>query len=315
MNFAIVGLGAIGTVFATFLKSAGHKVYAFVKPYQKDALRGKELKVSGVFGERTSRLDNFFSDPIELKGLNIDCVIIAVKSFDTETVVKTLQPFINEQAVFISAQNGYGNFETISEYVGENRTLLARVIFGSKIVTSGEAIVTVVADDVRLGSPNRKIKEDKVKQLADVFRKAGIPTSVSDNIVAVLWDKILYNCALNPLGAILECNYGKLAEMSWTREIMSSIIDEIFTVTALHEIRLNWKDAAEYKSYFYNHLLPPTKEHFPSMYYDIIQGKKTEIDALCGAVVKLGKLKGAETPVNETITNLIYSKEKIKGYR
>ncbi|MCX7991987.1 MAG: 2-dehydropantoate 2-reductase, partial [Proteobacteria bacterium] len=112
---------------------------------------------------------------------------------------------------------------------------------------------------------------------------------------------------------ILRCNYGQLAENENTRTIMNKIIEEIFAVTKINNIKLKWENKDDYTRHFYENLIPPTKEHFPSMYYDIISGKKTEIDALNGAIVKLAKQKGIPATTNETITLLIKALEKREG--
>ncbi len=90
---------------------------------------------------------------------------------------------------------------------------------------------------------------------------------------------------------------------------MNNIIHEIFEVTKANNIKLNWSSPEEYIKNFYEKLIPPTAKHYPSMYYDLKSGKKTEIDALNGAIVKLAKKKGLKAPVNETITELIKFKE------
>lgn len=311
MNFLIAGLGAIGTVFAAFLKSGGHTVYGLTKQKYLEVSQNKALKVSGIFGERTVYLDGIFANPSSLKSKEIDFVIITVKSFDTEEVVKSLYSFVSPPSIFISAQNGYGNYEIISKYVGPQRTLLARIIFGSKLLNPLEAFVTVIADPVKIGQPEGAIAKDTIINLANIIDAAGIPTAYADNVYQILWDKILYNCALNPLGAILECNYGKLAESPHTRSIMDNIIDEIFETTAINNIKLSWKNSEEYKKHFYSQLIPPTKDHYPSMYYDIKGGKKTEIDSLNGAIVGLAKEMNIRTPINEAITQIIKAKENL----
>jgi 2-dehydropantoate 2-reductase len=175
----------------------------------------------------------------------------------------------------------------------------------------GSAEVTVIADDVRIGQPHDAVAPDRIKEIAALFTAAGIPTAYAANVEAILWDKILYNAALNPLGAILECMYGQLAENGATRQIMNTIIDEIFLVARARGIPLNWKSPEEYRDHFYTRLVPPTAKHYPSMYYDVKAGKRLEIDALNGAILKLGQEKGVPVPVNETITRLIRAKESL----
>ena len=164
-----------------------------------------------------------------------------------------------------------------------------------------------------IGQPENLADEEKVKQIVEVIKNSKIPARYSPEVYKILWDKILYNCALNPLGAILECSYGDLANNEETRRLMNKIIIEIFKTAKLSKIKLRWNTAREYINFFYEKLIPPTKDHFPSMYYDIKAGKKTEIDALNGAIVQLAKKVKTNVPVNETITRLIKFKEaKIK---
>lgn len=311
MNILITGLGALGTVFACMLKRAGHAVHALTKEKYLDALRGRKVSVSGIWGEHGAVLDGIhaFIDPI--RTISFDLIILTVKSFDTKTAIKQVRALVGRGTLVIVAQNGYGNYEAVSETVGKEHTLLARVIFGVKLLAPGKAEVTVIADAVRIGQPHGAVPEARVREIADAINRSGIPTSYAENVEAILWDKILYNAALNPLGAVLECTYGRLAEHEGSRLVMDRIIDEIFLVAQAHGIRLNWKTPEEYRLHFYTKLVPPTAKHFPSMYYDVKAGKRTEIDALNGAIVRIANEKGIAVPVNETITGIIRTKEKL----
>ena len=309
MNITVVGLGALGIVFATFLKKAGNTVYGITKPeYLKD-FEGRALKVTGIWGSHMSNLDGVLSDVSQIKDKS-ELLIITVKSYDTEKVLEQIKPVISEKTLILIAQNGYGNYEKAVEYFGKDKVLLARVIFGSKLIEKTHAHVTVNADNVQIGDPSHSIKTDRIKYVVETINNSGIPSSYSSEVYQFLWDKILYNCALNPLGALLECNYGQLADNPETVKIMNNIIKEIFKTVQANNIKLRWKSSQDYINHFYNNLIPPTKNHFPSMYYDLKGGKKTEIDALNGAIVKLANKKGIPTPVNETITSVIKFKEK-----
>lgn len=313
MKILVFGLGALGTVFATSLKAAGNTVFGLTKEKYIDRLKVNPLKIKGLFGNKEASLDGIFVNSEQLKDLNLDLIIISVKSYDTEIAINQIKPLIRENTLVLLAQNGYGNYEVANSILGKEKIILARIIFGAKIVEVGTAEVTVFADDVVIGQPDHLIAIEKLEIIAQVFKEAGIPTRVSSDVYAILWDKILYNSALNPLGAILECTYGTLAAHEETKSIMNRIIEEIFKVTTAHKIKLNWQNAEQYLEHFYTKLVPPTAKHFPSMYYDIKGGKRTEIDALNGAIVKLGNEKNLHTPVNEAIYNLIKVKEKINN--
>lgn len=309
MNIVVCGLGAIGIVYAVSLKNSGHRVFGITKGQYLKYFYDKKLKIKGIFGEKEATLDGIYKDCDNLLSEDIDLIILSVKSFDTEVAIKELKKIVKNKTFVLLAQNGYGNYEIASKELGSKHVILGRVIFGSKLIEKNFAEVTVIADDVVIGQPESMIENSSLIEIAKIFTEAGIPTKYSENVYAILWDKILYNCALNPLGAILECNYGKLAENSYTKNIMNKIIEEIFIVTKANSIKLNWKSHIEYIEHFYRVLIPPTKEHYPSMYYDLRNGKKTEIDALNGAIVKLGNTKTIPCPVNEVIWSLIKSKE------
>jgi 2-dehydropantoate 2-reductase len=307
----VTGLGALGTVFATLLKKAGCSVFALTKDKYLSALSYRRVRVTGIWGEHEAVLDGIYSSIDPLRKEKIDFIILTVKSYDTAAAIEQVKPLVGEDTLVIIAQNGYGNHETVSTGVGKERTLLARIIFGVKLHAPGQAEVTVIADDVRIGQPHCAVDRNRVQEVAAGLSAAGISTLYAANVYAILWDKILYNAALNPLGAVLECTYGRLAENAETRQIMNAIIDEIFRVVQAHGMPLNWKSAEEYRKHFYTNLVPPTAKHFPSMYYDIKAYKRLEIDALNGAIVKLAREKGIRVPVNETITGLLRAKEAL----
>jgi 2-dehydropantoate 2-reductase len=307
----VAGLGALGTVFAGLLKKAGHAVYALARERHLPALSSQRLNVDGIWGEHEAILDGIYASIDPLRDKKFDFIILTVKSYDTAAAIEQIKPLVTEDTQVVVAQNGYGNYETVSGVVGPEHALLARIIFGAKLHAPGQAEVTVIADDVRIGRPHSSLGRAQVEAFAAALRMAGIPASYAENVNAILWDKILYNAALNPLGALLECAYGRLAENAETRRIMDLIIGEIFLTARANGIALNWKSPEEYCEHFYTRLVPPTAKHFPSMYYDVKAGKRLEIDALNGAIVQLARNSGVAVPVNETIAGLIKAKEAL----
>jgi 2-dehydropantoate 2-reductase len=315
MNILIAGLGALGTVHACLLKKAGHAVHALTREKYLDALRDRTVRVSGIWGSHEAVLDGIHASIDRVRNILFDLIILTVKAYDTAPTIKQLEPLVGRDTLVLCAQNGYGNYETVADAVGREHTLLARVIFGVKLLSPGRAEVTVIADATRIGQPHGAVPKERVAAVASAINAAGIPAAYAENIAAILWDKILYNAALNPLGAILECTYGQLADNPATRALMDRIIDEIFVVCNAHGIALNWKTADDYRGHFYTRLVPPTAAHYPSMYYDLKACKRIEIDALNGAVVRLAREKGMDAPVNETIVRLMTAKSSLCAAR
>ncbi|MCP8304039.1 MAG: hypothetical protein H3Z50_00995 [archaeon] len=144
--------------------------------------------------------------------------------------------------------------------------------------------------------------------------KAGIPALPTDDIIREKWMKVFYNIALNPLSAILKIRYGTLGRYEETKAVIKSMLQEAFEVAKAEGIRLKftWE---EYFDHLIKKQLPPTSEHKSSMLQDIEKHKKTEVEYMNGAIVRLGKVHGIETPVNETIVNIIKTLERMHGAR
>ncbi len=313
MDILVFGLGALGTVYSCLLKKAGHRVVGFARSPAADKIKEQGVRVTGIWGDHAAELDAVAGQVEDLADCDFDLVILTVKSFDTAQVARELSRVISPETYILLAQNGYGNFEAATGFFSVDKVILARVIFGAVTRDTGWSEVTVIADDVVIGSPGNRIDKKVLDDFAAVFCQAGIPTRVSEEVMKYVWAKIIYNSSLNPLGAVFEVNYGELAETEYSRSLMNSVVREIFSLLAAMKQKTFWADADSYLEEFYNKTVPLTANHHASMLQDIRKGKKTEIDALNGAVVRLGKKYGVPTPVNEAVTLLVKAKEQMVG--
>ena len=311
MKVLVFGLGALGTVYSCLLKKAGHEVVGLDREIVVNKIRTNGLKVEGIWGEHQTGLDKLAINISELEGEKFDLLILTVKSYETEEVVRQIKGLVNPDTYLLLAQNGYGNYEAAARHIPEDRIILGRVIFGAETIDWGQSRVTVIADDVLLGSPTHLIDPAILEELAANFSAAGIPTRASEEVMQYVWAKIIYNSALNPLGAILEVAYGQLAANVNSKKIMDAIIEEIFAVLKAIGQPTPWADAKTYRQAFYSQMVPPTEQHHASMLQDIQRGRRTEIDALNGAVVVLGHAHGVKTPVNETVVSVLKAKEAL----
>ncbi|MFQ5901884.1 MAG: ketopantoate reductase family protein [Thermodesulfobacteriota bacterium] len=306
-NILIAGAGALGMVLGGFLREKGFKVTLLGRPSNIDIIKREGLTIEGIWGDHKITGFKCATNPGELQQ-GYDLAMVAVKSYATEPIVREILPFLKNNCPVVSFQNGLGNMEKIAELVGSRRTGGARVIFGAEVVVPGRVKVTVYADSVKVGAlkpGHYPYLEKKLANLALSINSSGIPCEFIDNIHPYLWAKLIYNCALNPLGAILKVTYGMLAEREETRNIMNSIIQESFEVAKAKGVSLFWDSAEEYEEYFYTNLIPATYNHRSSMLQDIERRRKTEIEAMNDIVCKYGKMCGVKTPVNKTVANLI----------
>lgn len=306
-SWAIVGAGGIGLTFATMLCESGHSVHLVCRPWQMDALRSEGAFVTGLFGEHHAHpitVDDVMALPSEL-----DIYGVATKAYDTENVAASLAKVIRKSAVVVSLQNGLGNVEALMAALPHCRVLGARIIFGAERIGANRAKVTVCADDVVVAPPRKSEWVEDARLVASSCNRSGIPCRSDLDITPWLWGKVLYNAALNPLGALLGMTYGELAENEITRAAMNAAIEEAFSVAGAVGAPLQWRSAQEYIEHFYGKLVPPTAAHRSSMLQDLEAGKRTEIDALNGAIARLGEMHGIPTPINSAFVRWIKRRE------
>ncbi len=306
MRYLVVGTGALGSVIGGLLQHAGQEVAFIGRGEHFERLRQQGLAIGGIWGE-------FRIGPVAGPGPEApdlyDVILICVKSYDTAAACRLAQGKLAPRGLIVSVQNGLGNLETIGQEFGAERTVGARVIFGARVTRPGAVAVTVYAAPVLLGALLPEGAGSRLERLAKDFNQAGIPAEVVDQILPHLWDKVLYNCALNPLGAILDATYGALAENSETRELMRLIISEIYQVARAKGVRLHHAGPEAYFRHFLENLVPPTAAHRPSMWQDLQAGRRTEIEALNGAICRYGREAGVPTPYNETLSRLMRFRE------
>jgi len=320
MRFLVYGAGALGQGLGCMLASAGHQVDLLLRPRFIEKIRQSGLEVSGVFGEYHSAPPTLgLLDSITEAGNQYDYVLLTTKSYDTQaSVIQLSQIAAVPGCRFVSLQNGCGNIEVLAETFGPERTIGGRVITGFEITSPGHVEITVSADAIHLGNSIGGDIAPEVTRLAEAISHAGHPCEAVDDIHKSLFAKLLYNCALNPLGAILGVNYGLLAEQEPIRKIMNRVIAETFAVINAIGGATPWPDAESYEKVFYERLVPVTANHRPSMLQDLENNKPTEVDALVGYVSTRGREAGIATPTCDTLTALVKFKEnqgtgKIQG--
>ena len=279
------------------------------------AVREKGLRIVGIWGEHhvTSLRAQTTLDGIR-KG-DFDLIIVSVKSYDTTTAVRSIEHLVDENTLLCSYQNGLGNAEKIAEIVGWERTFGARVIYGARLTEPGCVEITVIANPTALGAYAPGPAAGRVREIAAAMDAAGIPTVYTDEIATLLWGKVAYNCALNPLSGLLDVPYGVLAETEHTLEIMQGVIVEFYAVAQSVRVRLDPVTVPEYMDLLLNKLIPPTAAHYASMREDFRLKRRTEIDALNGAICRYGKERGVGCPANTFLTRLVRAREYALGIR
>lgn len=311
MNFLVYGAGALGQAVGCLLASAGHTVDLLLRERFAEVIRENGLHVSGILGDYAVPPESLtLLTSIDQAVGTYDYVLITTKSYDTSTAVQDIASLGDRAASVVSMQSGCGNLEKLEAGIGPEKSLGARVITGFEILSPGNIEITVSADAIHIGSIQSGEKPAAAEIFAQTLTDAGHPSEVVADIYRSLFAKLLYNCTLSPLGAILGVHYGALAEREETRKIMDAVIEEVFSVLQACGGRTLWNRAEEYRQFFYTTLIPSTYNHRSSMLQDIENGKPTEVDSLVGYVSNKGRLLGVATPTCDLLADLVRFKER-----
>lgn len=312
MRILIYGAGALGQAIGCMLAADGHRISLLLRPRFVDVLQASGLEVTGIFGDY--RVDG---EQLQLltslrgqSGGAFDLILLTTKTYDTDRAIDDILRLSQCYCPVVSLQNGCGNLEKLAERLGRERSLAGRVITGFEIKEPGRVTITVSADAVHIGGCVRGIIPTPAKRLAEALDQAGLPSLAVEDVLQSLYAKLLYNCALNPLGAILGVHYGALGESAETHRLMDEVIDETFAVIDAMGGTTPWPDAHAYRQVFYGKLLPATYNHRPSMLQDLDNRKPTEVEAMVGYVAAQGRKYGVATPVSELLARLVRFKEQ-----
>jgi 2-dehydropantoate 2-reductase len=309
MRVLIYGGGSVGLGIASCLLKAGTRLDIIAREDTVSHLKKYGLLRKGIFGEYHAEPADFdcFSSLSAVSEQNYDYILVSTKSCDSLETAEDIsrnKTCFNDTTRIVLFQNGWGNAEIFSSFFPREQIFNARVITGFNRSKPNEVLITVHADAIHIGSLFGA-DLSKIEDLCSAIIDGGIPCEPTDEIERDLWAKMLYNCALNPLGAILDVTYGTLAGNNSTKVIMDNIIGEIFKVLAVAGYQTHWEKAKDFLTIFYNRLVPDTAGHRSSTLQDIRAKKRTEIDALNGEVIRLAGKNNVDVPYNRTVYNII----------
>ena len=302
MKIAVVGAGAMGSLFGGLLASSGEDV-TLVDVWREhvEAINAEGLRIDGPDGSRVIRV-KATSDPSSVGP--VDLIIIFVKSYDTLKAARDALPMVTENTAFLSLQNGLGNIEKITEVAGSDRVIPGTTAHGCTLIGPGE-IVHAGRGPTIIGELNGR-ETERAREIRDVLMGAGIETEISRNITGALWSKVLVNVGINPLTALNGIKNGELLDDPEIKETMREAVEEAIMVAEAIGIDLGPKDHVKQ---VYD-VARATAMNKSSMLQDVERGRKTEIDALNGAVVRLAKTLGLDTPVNDALTAAVKGLER-----
>jgi 2-dehydropantoate 2-reductase len=235
-----------------------------------------------------------FAEPLEL-------VVVFTKGFHTAAAIESIRHLIDERSMGLTLQNGLGNAEILAKEFGAERTWIGITDFPADLERSG-FLSTSSGGKVRLG-PLTGGLERETDDLAARLNTARLNATSDPAIHQAIWEKIAFNAALNTLSAVTGQTVGEIGSSPEARRIVDRVLDETTAVARTKGVTLQ-RDRVEsaLENAFTRH-----KDHKTSMLQDREAGRRTEIDYIGGAVVRLGQEAGVPTPVLWTLSKLVLS--------
>lgn len=236
----------------------------------------------------------------------VDCVVVLVKSAQTRQAMLAAMPLLGPTTCVLSLQNGLGHEDILSEVVGRARVLAGKTYCGGQMIAPGHVICGHVGKDTHMGELDGAITP-RITQIANAFNGAGLHTTVSDNIMGTIWDKLFINVATGALSGITRLAYGDLYQVPALQDCAVAAVTEAMAVAKARGVRTSITDPLQAWTKAGAGL---PSEFKASILQTLERGVRTEVDYINGAVVALGAQHGVPTPVNSTLLACIKGLEQ-----
>ncbi len=300
MRIAVLGSGAMGSIFgAAFARAGADVVFFDSRPDVVAAIAGPGLHLEGVGGQSINR----FPATSDAAGLGpVDLALVLVDANATAQITAIAETCLGEHGFALTLQNGIGNWETLAGRLGAHRVMAGSTYNSGANLGPGRVSHTDLGITV-IGELDGK-RSSRALAIARMLEMAGLPVEVSDNIQGHVWSKFVHNCAINPVSAVTGLVPREIAATPAASMLLDRLLDEILAVVAAAGVRLPESDP---RAEIHAHCRERTNR--PSMLQHLESGRTTEIDALNGALVEKARAMGLTVPVNEAIVLIVKSLE------
>jgi 2-dehydropantoate 2-reductase len=303
MRTAILGAGAMGSVIGSFLANAGADVVLvdISKPIVEAITSDGLLVVDRAGNEKAVRVAA--TTDVSTLGL-VELLIVFVKCYHTEAAVTSALPVLDENSIVLSLQNGWGNAARISSIVGAERILVG-VSYHSATVLGPGRVRHGGEGPTFLGELDGKASE-RANRVASFLSAAGLCVEASSEVLKEIWSKLALNVVTLPTSVLARITADRLLKNAEMQDLMRELLREVVAVAAAQQIRLDfdkrWADIVA----LLERLAPNTKG---SMFQDIENKRRTEIDVINGAIVEAGERFAISTPYNRAMLKLVKALE------
>lgn len=296
MNIAVIGAGAMGSLFAALLTEGGHAVSLYeARPDIIAAIDRDGILIERDGVTRSVRVA-VRSNTAVIPGAEL--VIVFVKAYQTAAAVAVVAQALADKGCALTLQNGMGNAELLAARLGPERVLAGTTAHGATLLAPGR--IRHAGIGATTIGPWQVPAVGMAQEIAALFTAAGIATSVATEVGAVLWEKLLINAGINAVTALTGIRNGKVVDLEPARRVSTTAVLEGIAVARAAGVTVR----ADLPTLMFRVALQ-TAGNRSSMGQDIDRHRPTEIAAINGYLVRLAREHGIDTPVNRTLVDLV----------
>lgn len=294
----------MGSAIGALLHEAGNTVTLIdVSRPAIDAVTSRGLIIQDKAGNRRTVRVQITDQPATI-GV-VDLLIVFVKCYQTADAVESALPVIGPHTTVLSLQNGWGNGPRIAQLVGAERVVLGVCYHSATVLAPGHVLhagqgKTFVGEMDGLNRP-------RLQSIVKTFNNAGITVEPSGQVLKEIWSKLALNVATLPTSSTVRITADRLLDAPEMQELMKDLLHEVVAVANAQSIPLDFDERWEAITGLLRKLAPGTKG---SMYQDVENRRRTEIDVMCGAIVEAGTRLNIPTPCNRAMIGLIKGLER-----
>lgn len=294
MKILIMGTGGVGGYYGGLLAQQGNDVTFVARGAHLYAIQHEGLKVKSIHGDFTVSPASAIEDPEEVG--TVDLILFSVKTYNTDEAAEAIRPVVGLQTAVMSLQNGIDAAERIGAVVGGEHviggaTWLSSAVEAPGVIKQISQFRRIVFGELDGG------KSTRIQSIYEVLENAGVSAEISENIQKVLWTKFVFIAAASGIGSLTRLPMGDFRSVPETRELLSSIMQEVKSVAHAQGIILD-PDVVQKSLEFTDNAAPHIK---PSMQLDVESGHRTELESMIGVIGRKGRKLGVPTPASDFV--------------
>ena len=297
MRIAILGAGAMGSWFGGMLALQGQDVTLLTtnRPHC-EAINERGLILRHESGDQTVAVAAMdptdFTTPAEL-------IILFTKSFQSDAALSSIATILDQNTYILTLQNGLGGSEIIARYIPLERVLLGVTMM--PVDKIGPGIVAAKGQGTSYFNSATNPQLPMCRRLEEIFSEAGLDIRLDPDIHRRIWSKVAFNAGMNAVSALAQGTPGTIGDSPGAQDLVNRVAREVAEVAAAQGVEIDLNEVHNTIDYACKH----HRDHKPSMQQDLAAGRRTEVDALNGAIVRLGASCGVPTPLNEMLETLV----------